>query len=195
MGNTCTNYVTKTSCVIFKLWIQLECLPSVIPGDRAGCFEPLYNSRTLRLYELLDMLEINLNCCMFQAHTALLYHSGRSEVKRSGNFKRSLERGRIWGDPRRVYHLSVWISYIYVVSWKNSYFMQSMLVLFYMKKCHDLITFFFWKTKKFHLLLTNQHTYRRLQILHWHIAPTEPIPPPQTTTLTLCKVHSAIHCL
>ena len=92
-------------------------------------------------------------------------------------------------------HLFVWITYIYVVSWKKpSYFMQSVLVLFCLKKMPWSYNSFSGKQKKKSSPITyNQHTQWRLRFWPWSIVP-EPILPPQitTNTLTLWKVHYAI---
>ena len=82
-------------------------------------------------------------------------------------------------------HLFVWITYIYVVSWrkKPSYFMQSALVLFCLKKVWSYNSFS-GKHKKVPLLLTISI---RKEDRDFDLE--EPILPPQTTTntLTLCS--------
>ena len=100
-------------------------------------------------------------------------------------------------------HPIVWITYIYVVWWrphtlvKNSYFMQSVLVWFCLKKMPWPYKNFFKKEEKLSSCLRSAYrVYRRLWFCHCNTVP-EPIPPPQTTTntLTLCKLHNAIHCI
>ena len=51
-------------------------------------------------------------------------------------------------------HLFVWITYIYVASWKKSYFMQSVLVLFCLKKMPWSHNSFSGKQRKVQVLLT-----------------------------------------
>ena len=94
-------------------------------------------------------------------------------------------------------HLFVWITYIYVVSWKekkNSYFMQSVLVLFCLKKMPWSYNSFSGKQKKSPYCL--QVSIRKED---WdfdlEVFVPEPILPPQTTTntLTLWKIHYAIY--